>query len=262
MLVAIKSAWHRLSTSQTAKLLVLEFIVVLSGVLAAQVLQGWFAEREERNRAEARLAGITDALHNSAELAIIRRRVNICMLDAIERVRDVLADPGADRSGLDWIESPEQMVLDETGIDSARPLISRHYDPNVMRVLSSAQFMNEYMRTGQDEELEAWSQLKLLRPENGPISDVTRAGLLQALADAERSNRLLYEVSGVMGARAQQIGTPIHDDTIYNQMGRSPKLCMDQIGYSDEEHAAAASRGELPDGTALHPRIVSRLAGS
>ena len=256
MIVALKHAWKRLTASQTARLLVLEFAVVLSGVLVAQLLQDWFADRSEKRAAEAQLFGISAALHNSAELAIIRPRMDLCMRDAIEQVRDVLADPAADRTTLGWLEVPEQMVLDEAGIDSARPLLRRHYDNNVLMVLSSAQFMNHYMVTGQDDELAAWSQLKLLRPENGPISDDLRARMLLALSEAERTNRLLREVSGVMQGRAREMGIPVHQNTI-DSMSNSPKLCTAMIAYDEEAHAAAAARGELPDGRALHPRVAA-----
>jgi hypothetical protein len=261
MIIALKSAWHRLSGSQTVKLLILEFIVVLSGVLLAQVLQAWLVERSERQTAKAQLEGVVAAMHNSAELAIIRPRINMCMRDAIERVRDILADSAADRSDLDWLEVPEQMVLDETGIDSARPLLRRHYENDVIVTLSSAEFMNAYMRSGQDDELKAWSTLKLLRPENGPIDDEVRGQLLIALGEAERANRLLNEVSGVMYTRAQQMQIPTHQPTI-DAIAASPKLCMNMAGFDGKVHGAALTRGELPDGRPLHPRVLAQLAAA
>ncbi|MBH5323367.1 hypothetical protein [Aurantiacibacter sediminis] len=259
MLLALKNAFSRLGASQTLRLLVLEFVVILGGVLAAQLLQDRFARNAEREAAEAQFESIAAALHNSAELAIIRPRMNLCMRDAIERVRDVLAVPGADRSELGWLETPEQMVLDETGIDAARPLLARHLEGDWMMRLSSAEYMNAYMRQGQDDELEAWSTLKLLRPENGPIDEATRGVLLRALGEAERANRLLVEVSGVMASRASELDTPTHDTTI-NGMAYSPKLCMAMVGYEDEAHGEAAQRGELPDGRPIHPRVLQQLA--
>ncbi|MWV27321.1 hypothetical protein [Aurantiacibacter rhizosphaerae] len=257
--MTIKSAFRRLSKSHTAKLLVLEFIVVLSGVLAAQLLQGWFAEREERARAQNQIEGIATALHNSAELAVMRQRMNLCMIDRIETLRDALAAPQIDQDSLTWVRVPEQNLLDDPGIEAARPLITKAFGPETMIPFNLVEFVYENMYIAQDAELAAWSKLSLLNPENGPVGPDLRGEMQLALAEARKSNRLMIEVSGMMRNYSRQLGTPVHEHTIEG-FATSPKLCAAMVAYSDDEHAAAAERGELPDGTQVHPRALERVA--
>ncbi|HLL58322.1 MAG TPA: hypothetical protein VK391_00330, partial [Allosphingosinicella sp.] len=118
MLLLLKSRFIRLARSQTLRLLLLEFAVVLAGVLAAQVLQDWFAARAERARAGEQRAGVVAALHNSAELGDIRVRMYVCMRDRIERARDLLSGPNGSGAFAASLAVPEQMILDDAGWES------------------------------------------------------------------------------------------------------------------------------------------------
>ena len=55
------------------------------------------------------------------------------------------------------------------------------------------------------------------------------------------------------------MGTPVHDHTV-ESFSQSPKLCASMVAYTNEEHDAARERGELPDGTPVHPRALLRVA--
>ena len=259
MLLVMKNAWGKLHGSQTVKLLVLEFFVVLAGVLAAQVLQGWFADREERARARIMASGIGAALHNSAELALIRQRMSVCMRDRIELVRDALAAPAIDQSQLDWVRVPEQNILDDPGFDSARPLLTKVFGPEPMMHFNIVAFAFDNLYAAQDDELAAWQRLALLNPANGPVDERLRAELKLALAEAQRANRLMSEVAGIMRGQTEQLGTPVHDRTM-KSFASSPKLCASMVGYTPAQHAGALKRGALPDGTPIHPRVLSQLA--
>lgn len=258
MILAIKNAFRRLTTSQTIKLLFLEFLVVLAGVLAAQLLQQWLEDRAERNRAQVQVAGIATSLHNSAELAVIRQRMSVCMLDQIERLNEALSQPGIDQSELGWVRVPEQNIMDNPGIDAARPLITKVYGADMMMRFSLIEFAFDKLYEGQDRELAAWERLSVLNPASGPVSEDARLELQFALAEARQANRLMTEVSGIMRAQSEGLQAPVHENTI-EAFAKSPKLCADMVGYSDEEHREALQNGELPDGTKLHPRAMERL---
>lgn len=258
MIVAIKHAWKRLTASQTLKLLVLEFLVVLAGVLCAQLLQGWFADREERARAETTIVGIGTSLHNSAELAQVRGLMHVCLRDRIETLRDALAEPVIDQSQLAWVRPTEQTIQDNPGIDAARPLITKVYGAEQMMRFSLIEFAFDQLYAGQTDELAAWQTLSLVNPANGPVPAELRGDLQLALAEAQRSERLMYEVSGIMAANSQALGTPVHENTVW-QFSQSPKLCASMAGYSQEEHREALARGELPDGSPIHPRVLAEV---
>jgi hypothetical protein len=254
VLLLLKSRFIRLARSQTVRLLLLEFIVVLAGVLAAQVLQDWFAGRAERARATEQRAGVVAALHNSAELGDIRVRMYVCMRDRIERARDVLS--GADGGGafVAALTVPEQMILDDAGWESARPLLTKYFGTGDAMVFSSIQFLIDQMDAAQDTELAAWQRLTLLRRENGPVTPRLKAELQVALADAERVNRLLYEAGQVVYTRSRALEVPTHAATLAD-FSKSSKLCAAMVAYPAESHAAAAAKGRLADGTPLHPRL-------
>lgn len=257
MLAAIKSRWSRLTRSQTVRLLFLEFIVVLAGVLIAQLLQGWFEDRAERNRAQSQINGIATSLHNSAELAVMRQRMNLCIRDRIERVRDALASPTIDQSALEWVRVPEQNIMDDPGIDAARPLITKVYGPEQMVRFSLIEFAFDNLYAGQSDELAAWQTLSLLNPANGRVEPGLRPQLQLALAEAQRANRLMFEVSGIMKAQSEALTTPIHENTI-DGFASSPKLCASMVGYTEDQHSDALEKGALPDGTPIHPRVLER----
>ncbi len=259
MLTALKSQIGRMAVMQTAKLLFLEFLVVVMGVLVAQLLQEWFADREERARAKIQVEGIAGALHNSAELAVMRQRMGPCILDGLERVGEVLAQDRIDQSGLGWVRVPEQNIMDDPGIDAARPLITKVFGPEQMMHFSLIEFAFDKLYEGQDKELAAWDRLSLLNPANGPVSDSVRGDLQLALADARQANRLMWEVSGIMRAQSKGLGTPVHEQTIKSFSG-SPKLCAKMVAFTPEQHAEALKRGQLPDGKPIHPKALERMA--
>lgn len=258
MLAAMKSGFDRLATGQTVKLLFFEFVVVVLGVLVAQLLQEWFADREERARAQTQANGIAVSLHNSAELAVIRQRMGPCMLDRLEQVGEALAQSSIDQSALGWVRVPEQTILDNPGISAARPLITKVFGAEKMMTFSLVEYAFDKLYEGQDKELAAWDRLTVLNPASGPVRESVRGDLQLALADARQANRLMYEVSGLMRAQTEAMGTPVHANTIKGFSG-SPKLCANMAGFTDEQHAAAMKRGELPDGTTIHPKALERI---
>ena len=257
MITALKARFKQIYRQDTARLLFFEFVVVLAGVLVAQLLQGWFEDRQERSRAQSQISGIATSLHNSAELALIRRRMNICMRDRIERVRDALAQPTPDQSDLAWVRVPEQNVMDDPGIDAARPLITKVYGPDQMVQFNLIEFAFDTLYAGQNDELAAWQTLALLHPANGRVDPALRPQLQLALADAQRANRLMFEVSGIMRRQSGALQTPIHDNTIAS-FAQSPKLCAGVVAFTDEQHDTALEQGKLPDGTPIHPRVLQQ----
>lgn len=258
VLLLLKSRFIRLARSQTARLLLFEFTVVLAGVLAAQVLQDWFEGRAERVRAAEQRAGVVAALHNSAELGDIRVRMYICIRDQIEHVRDVLSGREGGGSFAEELTVPEQMILDDAGWESARPLLTKYFGTDDAMVFSSFQFLIDQMEAAQDIELAAWQRLTLLRPENGPLTPGLRAELQVALADAHRANRLLYEGGRAVHARARMLKVPAHAATLAG-FSKSTKLCARMVAHPQERHVAAAAKGQLADGTPLHPRLRAMM---
>lgn len=261
MLFALKSQVLHLTRSKTARLLLLEFAVVLAGVLAAQMLQDWFEGRAERARATEQRAGVIAALHNSAELGDIRVRMYACMRDRIERVRDLLSETNGSEQFAVELTVPEQMILDDTGWESARALLTKYFGTNDAMMFSSIQFLISQMDTAQDTELAAWQRLTLLRRENGPVSARLKAELQIALADAARANRLLYGAGQVVYGRSRALAVPTHATTLAG-FSKSEKLCANMVSYAPDRHAAAAANGQLADGTSLHPRLQSMIQNS
>lgn len=254
MLFVFKSHVLNITRSKTTRLLLLEFTVVLAGVLAAQVLQDWFAGRAERARATEQRAGVVAALHNSAELGDIRVRMYACMRDRIERARDLLSGPNGSEAFAATLTVPEQMILDDSGWESARAMLTKYFGTDDAMMFSSIQYLINQMDAAQDTELAAWQRLTLLRRENGPVSPRLRAELQIALADAARTNRLLYEAGQAVYARSRALKVPTHARTLAG-FSTSDKLCANMVTYPANQHAAAAAKGQLADGTPLHPRL-------
>ena len=171
-----------------AQLFAFEFIVVLLGVLAAQLLQDWFSERRDARLAHAAVGSFDEEVKRFVTTAEYRLRVHQCEIGRLARLRELIRTGGSATEA--ERESPLMpMPAITEWSDEMRQLVARHVSSQAlnrhgaMRIL--AQMISERQRQLEDQ----WADFRLLAPE---ALDSENKGEL-ALA-AARSSGLLSAI--------------------------------------------------------------------
>jgi hypothetical protein len=171
---------HRLR--RTARLFLFEFVVVLLGVLAAQMLQNWAASRQARD--EARLA-VEQTRRDIAGLAAITRfweRSAPCLIDHVTTIARVAAAGGTLSSqqlgrpalptpdAAAWSDATRSAVEQNIGVTAVQD-----HDDNAV---APADIIRGYNREIANE----WAVFGLLDPAFGQPSALDRANVRLAAA--------------------------------------------------------------------------------
>jgi hypothetical protein len=212
-----------------AQLFVFEFVVVLLGVLAAALLQDWFAERKDARSAQAAVAALDEETRRFADAAEYRMRAHDCETARLARLGELIRTGGtateAERDSplmpmpviTDWSEDTKQIVTRHVG----KQAVNRY---GALRLL--AQMISERQRQLEDQ----WADFLLLRP--GAGSEANRGDLALAVA---RSSGLLAAID-MNAAYVRQYAPDIKPD----------EKQLAQLAKMDHPCAAAALKPVPP----------------
>jgi hypothetical protein len=171
-----------------AQLFLFEFVVVLLGVLAAALLQDWFAERKDARSAQAAVAALDEETGRFVTSAEYRLRAHECETARLARLGELIRTGGtateAERDSpimpmpviTDWSEDTKQLVTRHVG----QQAVNRY---GALRLL--AQMISERQRQLEDQ----WADFLLLAP--GAGAEANRGDLALAVA---RSSGLLAAI--------------------------------------------------------------------
>lgn len=171
-----------------AQLFAFEFIVVLLGVLTAQLLQDWFSERRDARLARAIVASFEQETKRFVTTAEYRARVHQCEMARLARLGELI------RTGRPATEAERETPLMPMPVitewsDELRQLVTRHVNAQAVgkhdAMLVLARMVSERQRQLEDQ----WADFLLLAPE---ALDPENKGEL-ALA-AARSSGLLSAI--------------------------------------------------------------------
>ena len=85
---------RRRRARRLVQLFAFEFVVVLLGVLAAQLLQDWYAERKDARRAQAVLAAFAGETRRFVTTAEYRDRAHACEMARLARLAELVRTGG------------------------------------------------------------------------------------------------------------------------------------------------------------------------
>jgi hypothetical protein len=212
------AAFRHRRLQRTARLFLFEFVVVLLGVLAAQMLQNWAANREARH--EARLA-VEQTRRDIAGLAAITgfwERSAPCLIDHVTNIARIAAAGGTLSSqqigrpalptpdAAPWSDATRSAVEQNVGVAAVQD-----HDVNAV---APADIIRGYNR----EIASEWAVFGLLDPAFGQPSSLDRANVRLAAA---RVRTLL---------KMQQYKV------------REMKRVTDRLGISEDRNAASDYR--------------------
>jgi hypothetical protein len=181
----IRGRGRRLSS-----LFLFEFVVVVLGVLAAQLLQDWFGRRAEERRANEAVAAFEQEAQQLATTSAFRVRTHECEANRLQqliRVARAGASATLEQRAMPLMPMPVITPWEE----GTRSAVRRHAAPEVLQRFDALRVLATMMGERQRRLEDQWADFRLLDPAAGPVAPESRAAL--ALAGA-RSMGLLYAI--------------------------------------------------------------------
>lgn len=207
-----------------AALFVFEFVVVLFGVLAAQLLQDWFSARGDVRRAREAVAALDEETKRFATVAEYRLRAHKCETDRLERLTAVIRS-GEAASEAERATPIMPMPIVTEWSDSTRALVARHGSSRTLNRYDALRLLAHMISERQRQLENQWADFRLLAPEVRSTQD---RGVL-ALA-AARSQGLLTMIDSNAG----------HVRKYYTADVRLDEKSMAAVARMDHPCAAAA----------------------
>lgn len=243
---SLRGWFGKLSGRRWLRLFVFEFFVILLGVLAAQGLQAWFAERGEQRAATAAKATLDRNLRSIALSAEVRLRERYCFTYRLNRIGRSLVDgtnPSVSLSAPD-----EALVLDFGWSGNVPSLIAEHFDPDLVERYANIALWADSLRRAQDGESRNWSELARLSPDFGKPTASDLSIAKGALLDASRNLREIDYAATHLRRHSIELGVEPDLTELTGYRGPNSDSCKRAIGYSLDEHVNAGKQGRLVTG--------------
>lgn len=189
---------------RTARLFLFEFVVVLLGVLAAQMLQSWVADASARNETDQAIErSRADTIH----LLLIANywlKVGPCLQNRVAQIARAAAAGqtlSANEIGRPALPLPTDMTWPESTTLVAR----RVYGERLVDQHGSLALNASISRREQDAISRDWPSFELLDPRLGPASAADRANVRLAATRIRASVRLLMVNGDFVRTLAKQM---------------------------------------------------------
>ena len=186
---------------RVAGLFIFEFIVVVLGVLAAQLLQDWFGQLNDQRRAREVVAAFEDEARRFAMTAEFRLRTHECEVGRLARLT-ALTRGGRAASEVERYMPMMPMPVITRWEEQSRRGVERHFDPKVLPRYDSLLVLATMMSERQRQLENQWADFRLLDPDAGPIDPQNRATLALSAA---RTAGLLYAIDMNAGLVAKHV---------------------------------------------------------
>lgn len=167
-----------------------EFAVVVLGVLAAQLLQDWFAQRNEARRAKEAMTSFTQELGSFRAMAEYRIRADECETDRILRLGR-LASSGSKAAPADLQPPIMPMPTFTLWSEDTISAVTRHSDSAYLKTYDATTLLARMISERQRRLEDQWADFRLLSPDAGPLT--AEARMIVATA-AARANGLLSAI--------------------------------------------------------------------
>ena len=175
-------AAHGMRERRTLGLFVLEFFVVVLGVLAAQGLQEWAKQREQQRHVDRELERLSTSYADTVRMADVWRSALPCLRTRIELLMRAGATGTPVNSEL--IRRPRLISVGYPETDAAtvaqiHAMLGREPATALLDAQTRAVHMDENMRAMATR----WEKFRLLDPTYGPVSPADRSIAREAGAD-------------------------------------------------------------------------------
>lgn len=227
------------------RLFVFEFFVILLGVLAAQALQNWFAERAERRSAVMARATLDRNLDSLGRSAEIRMRDALCNRYRLAAIQQAILERRTPTISL--APPDEALVVDFGWSAEVAALLREHFGDEVVDRYANIALWEDALRRAQAEEQRSWAGIGRLSPAFGSPTAEDYSLAKSSMISAYQDLRRVGYATGNIARKLEQAGIE-PDMSELEQMKGAREPCQAATGYSLDEHREAAERGELVTG--------------
>ena len=248
----LRGWFGKLKRRRWAALFLFEFMVVLLGVLAAQALQARFESQAERREAKRSLTALETNAETIGISAMIRMRGFACTQYRLRMIENAIATKSVPTVNL---PPPEEVPITELGWDGTTPgVISEYFGAERSKTFANLQLWTEALRRAQISEQRSWSMLGRLSTRLGNPQNADFVAAKEGLVAAGQDLRRVIYAAGNIRNNLDRLGIK-NDEDLFREYRGASDPCRAATGYTVEEHAAAARKGELVTGEPLPPPI-------
>ena len=188
MFHAVRQWWGEGRGKATARLFAFEFLVVVAGVLVAQALANWVAERGQRAEGERLLAQTMEIGRGLQRDLNYWQRYGRCLRGHVAKISRAAADGrvlSAEQIGRPALPSPPDLALSSDDWRKIRDVISDERAGALISLTNTAETYNLF--TGQIAE--QWPTFRLLDGATGSPSPADRAQVRLAATKVDNNLR-------------------------------------------------------------------------
>jgi hypothetical protein len=190
MFHAVRQWWGEGRGKSTARLFAFEFLVVVAGVLVAQALANWVAERGQRAEGERLLDLALETGRGLQRDLNYWQRYGACLREHVATISRAAADGdvlSGEQIGRPALPAPPDLTLSSDDWRKIRDVIPQEQTEALNSVVSTAEGYDS--STG--EIAAQWATLRLLDGVNGPPSVADRAQVRLAATRIDNNLRWL-----------------------------------------------------------------------
>jgi hypothetical protein len=245
MLVFVKRFWASDRPLKWAGLFLFEFIVVLLGVLCAQLLQEYFESRREAARFETVQALINDQMRGVATMIVARGLQVPCVEQKLERVLSAVdKEERADLSSV--IRHPPNASGRFTIWAGDVPSLARKYvSPEDMSFYEYMATVAAFVDREATREDSLWATLSLASRGGAGLSEVEKAEVRKAAYQLEHAYEGFDKAAVALSPRFRKLGTLPSIDAIRAQhagdapCGRAVRLGLQRYVEAQQPRKSA-----------------------
>ena len=216
MFRAVREWWDIGRWRRPARLFAFEFVVVMAGVLAAQALQSWGAERSDRARGAAQAAAARQNLQSLGATIGFWTRYGPCLREHVRRVATIAGSGGSlvhQQIGRPALPLVPLTSWTEDGRQNALLAVSENELNGLILLNGTATTVSDV----QSEIGHEWATFRLIDPAMGAASAEDRSRVRQAAALIDNRIGYLIYAKAQLDRVAGSIGMTMPD-------GASPNI--------------------------------------
>lgn len=206
MFHAVRRWWLEGRGKPTARLFLIEFTVVVAGVLAAQGLANWVGERRDREEAGRLLADLTMQVTDFRRDLNYWGRVGPCLRAHVQRIRETAAAGGTmsiTEIGRPALPQPSKTTFSGEEWQKIRTIVS----PDQARAYATLSGTIESYLGFTEDTARQWAILRLLDGEDGTPSAADRAQVRLAATIVDNNLRwMMFQQSAGSTQTLESVG--------------------------------------------------------
>lgn len=248
MFLFLKSKWSETGLRKWIWLFGFEFLVVLSGVLIAQMLQERFEQQRDKARFQTTLNVLNEQLRDAGTSLIIRSLQTECVQSNIAEIRGAIRSNSEDVSRLIFDDPPQPPAIISVWSSETAREARRYLSPDEVKSYDWISNLSDYVMSTRLEENKWWSQIKMAGDRLGNLTEDERSAVILATYNLEQAYATWEDAAPTIAYVMKQFEIEPELEIIKN-MHDGKKVCaaevrkqlpefrklVEQLGHGDQK---------------------------